>query len=634
MRFAYPAGLWALGAGLILLIILFLIRPPFQDYPVSTTYLWKLSEKFRKKRLPIRRAKKILLLLLQALCVAAAALLIAQPSLPMPGSGKDWIAVIDISGSMTAMEEGTSRLEKAKSEVLRRAASLERGSAVTLITAGASPEVLLLQGRDQAEVRRALDRVASDWSEAATDEALVLAGNAASNCQDAEITLYTDMDYLSASGLTVENVASGSRNAAIPSLTCSMESGYAHFSAELVYYDPQDGSQDDPQDDPLTRLTVALYVDGKLIGAKTVDVALGNTSVETTVLDWPVRDIRSFVSARMVLSVEDAIAQDNEAWCLAPPTKNVKVLLASDTPFYWEHALSALPEVDLTVTEAASASLTSGGYDLYIFDGSAPDPLPSDGSVWLSAVRSAPRDTGLRLNELVRGGSLASSKTMPAILCELTTGLSLRDVTVQRLVSTQETERFAAVLTAGGKPALLAAQEADGRWTMMLTFDVHNSNLPLTADFVILLRNMLRFCVPDMLTARVFTCGDTVEASVLPMATALYLQHPDGRMTSLSADGRTASFQLNQPGVWTLLASRGAWDDRYCDFVARFPGSESDTRRRVSPTALLVSRREAAVDETLLSETEENRSDTRMFLAALLLLFLVTEWVVYHHEQY
>ena len=84
MRFAYPAGLWALGAGLILLIILFLIRPPFQDYPVSTTYLWKLSEKFRKKRLPIRRAKKILLLLLQALCVAAAALLIAQPSLPMP----------------------------------------------------------------------------------------------------------------------------------------------------------------------------------------------------------------------------------------------------------------------------------------------------------------------------------------------------------------------------------------------------------------------------------------------------------------------------------------------------------------------------------------------------------------------
>ena len=50
MRFLNPAGLWLL-LGVPILIIIYLIKAHHEERQVSSTYIWKLSEKFMKKRL-------------------------------------------------------------------------------------------------------------------------------------------------------------------------------------------------------------------------------------------------------------------------------------------------------------------------------------------------------------------------------------------------------------------------------------------------------------------------------------------------------------------------------------------------------------------------------------------------------
>ena len=99
MSFVYPAGLWAL-LGLALLVAVCLVRRNSELTPVSSTYLWRLSDQRRKKNRHLRRLKRALYFLLHAFEIALAALLIAHPLITMPGSGVDVAVIMDASASM------------------------------------------------------------------------------------------------------------------------------------------------------------------------------------------------------------------------------------------------------------------------------------------------------------------------------------------------------------------------------------------------------------------------------------------------------------------------------------------------------------------------------------------------------
>ena len=63
MRFLYPLGLLGLIAVPILIII-YIIKNKYVEQVVSSTYLWTLSEKFLKRRNPIRMITGIISLIL------------------------------------------------------------------------------------------------------------------------------------------------------------------------------------------------------------------------------------------------------------------------------------------------------------------------------------------------------------------------------------------------------------------------------------------------------------------------------------------------------------------------------------------------------------------------------------------
>ena len=109
MTFLNPAGLWLL-LGIPLVILLYILKPPVKEKAVSSTFLWKLSEKFMKKKSPFRRFRRIFLLILQIVTVLTLSLIAAKPVF-LRKDCTDYILILDTSASMQmADDQGQTRL--------------------------------------------------------------------------------------------------------------------------------------------------------------------------------------------------------------------------------------------------------------------------------------------------------------------------------------------------------------------------------------------------------------------------------------------------------------------------------------------------------------------------------------------
>ena len=78
MIWLVPIGLLGL-IGVVALIVIYVIKPNYQNKLVSSTYVWRLSLKYRKRKLPINRLQNIIQFICQLLILTIAGLLLAQP---------------------------------------------------------------------------------------------------------------------------------------------------------------------------------------------------------------------------------------------------------------------------------------------------------------------------------------------------------------------------------------------------------------------------------------------------------------------------------------------------------------------------------------------------------------------------
>ena len=114
MNWLTPLGF--LGAlGIVALIIIYIIKPNFQNKLISSTFVWKLSLKYRKKKIPTSTLRNILIFICQVLILSAATFILAQPFIKS-NKGEETtesVIIIDASASMLSSTAGSTRLERA-----------------------------------------------------------------------------------------------------------------------------------------------------------------------------------------------------------------------------------------------------------------------------------------------------------------------------------------------------------------------------------------------------------------------------------------------------------------------------------------------------------------------------------------
>lgn len=619
MRLNHPSGWWAV-AGLAILIAVYLFRPKYEDHGVPSTYLWKLSEQFRRKQRTFQRFKKIILFFLQLLMVLLGILLVVQPLFAFQGSSVDYVAILDTSASMRLRDaQGKSRFEKAQEALLQDAKNLPFGSAMTVIPSG-NPEIALTERtRNYSELEIAVDRADCGWGDSDLSEAMNRVQAFLWEHPMAQVYLYTDLEYPANENMHVVSIpAAGEWNVALSGLKARKDaSGTVEWTHQAISY-----GQD-------AQITLGLYVDGKLKSAQKVLLRAD----EPQEIVWVEKGIFVLSNTRVFAQADDAFQQDNECWLVEEPARSNQVLLISEAPFYWEKILSVFSSLQVTVLSELPSSEALKGYDLYIFDRKAVSYIPEDGSVWIVNPMFMPSETNILLGRMSYGGSVTAARNVTPACQVLLENLFLQDVKLRRLMEVRLTGQLEPILMCGEVPALLAGRSNSGLQEIMIMFDLHDSNLPLLSDFVFLVKNMLDYSLPGMIDKWIVDVGEEIQLNILPMCQQAYLQSPDGSISTITHDGKQAVLKMDEPGLYTVIQKRADGSSKYVDFYLQVPIEESNPSFQQSETYVDLEVPELIIEEEKRQE-EENLFQPMPYLAGLLLLLMVIEWVVFNREQY
>ena len=182
-----PLGLLGL-LSIAALIIIYIIKPNYQQKFISTTFIWKLSLKYRRKRIPTSRLRNINLIICQIIILTIATLIMTWPSVVTVNtnaSENETIVILDASASMRTLDDkNVTRFERAVNEIETLVEKTEKNSGViSLIYADGDPDYSFerISGEQTEELKKALagyvegsDDVLCTYGTADIDKALEL----------------------------------------------------------------------------------------------------------------------------------------------------------------------------------------------------------------------------------------------------------------------------------------------------------------------------------------------------------------------------------------------------------------------------------------------------------------------------
>ena len=266
MRLLAPLGLIGL-LGVVALIIIYIIKPNYQQKFISSTFVWKLSLKYRKRKLPVSKLRNILIIICQILILTLAAFILSRPNsvFEIEPYKTEYILVIDSSASMRTKYEKTSRFDRAIDKAITDAYNIfSEDGIVTVIIADATPEYLTTQieedegiaGPDYVPEVDTFRQVNSSWAMMLEEELLRLKEEdgcsyassdvdaAMEMCQDliddnptAKVYLYTDTKYNVSDTVTIVPVNHEDEwNAGILSFEAIEDDYYYMFAVDVAYY--------------------------------------------------------------------------------------------------------------------------------------------------------------------------------------------------------------------------------------------------------------------------------------------------------------------------------------------------------------------------------------------------------------
>ncbi len=547
MQWLNPAGAWAF-LGLLPVIALYLLRRKAKRVPVPSLMLWRKTEERSEANKPIEKLKNQLLLWLQLLLVVLLSLALMRPA-SIGGSQGETALIFDLSASMRTETAGISRLDEAKADAYRLLDGLRDDDAVTVLAAGSALSQVVTRSTDHAAIRRAIESLEPQNGTADMEGALALALAMRRDLPSLGIVVYSDSYQPEHSGVRLQAVGERTENRALVSLRLSeRDSGTTAF-VQIENH----GSAVDAE--------MECYADGMLCDVRAVRLeADAKQSARFSVPSGARRVMIRFAQP-------DALAADDARYAVNQAGTERTALLVTEGNIFLERAL-ALRE-GLTVVKAIPGDAQSAdGYDLYVYDGWLPKTLPGYGAVL--AIAPSGEVAGIIPGAETEGaGSLrAGGGATAKALCE---NLLLSDVALRSYYPLTGGQ---AVLTTGGD-ALLSVSGQGGRRAAVLGFDLHDSNLPLKADFPLLIQNLLSYLLPDVSAAvEGASCGETVRPALDDRAVSADVLTPTGRELALSGG---ALGDTDEIGLYTLRERYADGTVRETAFALHPPAAESDT---------------------------------------------------------
>ena len=582
------------------IILMYLLKQKAVDMPVASLFLWKEMYRNVEANTPWEKLKKNWLLILQIITVIVLIIALASPYILSGSAGADHaVIIIDNSAGMNALyEDDKTRLEKAVEEAEDYIRSLKTGTGISIITSNSKATLILSNSDDKTQAIQELQSIEPGYVSGDCAAGIEMVKAMQTQWDSVETVCFTDTH------VSMEQIEGYIVDMYVPLNNASVDYvGHGMNNGKLVVL----AKVSNHGAEPITT-DVSLYGDDELLQIKSVTIDASASEViyfENVDFDGSALCVE--------ISGKDALKEDNICYDVLEENKVTKVLLMTEANLYLEKALLLVDGIEITKSNDISSfeDFMSQEYDLYIFDGMAPDVLPAEGNMIFMNVRCE------ELYETVSpmGGVMVSVEkhALTEYLDELSFGVS----SVYALNKPEWGETFLQV----GETCVGFVGKKETQTICVLGFDFHNSDLPLKMEFPILIYNIVNECTSSGLIGEtVINAGDSVTINGKLNVKLPVVTKPDGTERELS-DYRMNYTDTQQLGIYTV--EQHQQDARVVrTFAVNFPAAESVVTQ--APSAMVTEENEDAVKTTV-----GGMLNLRNLIILIALGLLGVEWVAY-----
>jgi len=534
--FTWPLALIGLISIPALLAIYFL-RNRYRTQPVSSIIFWRQTQRPKQGGRYINLPRTSILLLLELLILALLTLAAANPLISAPKAVKKYVVVLDNSFSMLAGAQSSPR-QRAVDKLVRLLNEAGEFRA-SFILAASAPTTLASEVSSVGQVRSAMEKWECTASGCRMGRSLAFARRIAG--KQGHILVITDHkpDNQLGSG-RIQWWAFGKSRANIAFINVSQQSSGKRIGFLLEVANLSDSAaqaeitiRSEKQENPLINRRIN-------IGADKTEYLRFSAAA-------------SSMPARATIQADDP-AMDNRIWLAGRKKPNVRVSLAIEDEVLSKALTKALAAVD-------SVTVVSSGAQMVFTDRQS----LSD-SAWNVRIASDPNISGFV-------GPFVTDYDHP-----VTEGLNLQGMV---WAGAKDSELPGVpVITAGNVPLLTDRTRPGFAHNLYLNLSARHSTLLRTANWPILVANIVEFRRGSLpgLEAGTFPLSSEVRFNLPQPGADVILIGPDASRRTINTAGNTAAITPQVSGLYELRTA----DKAYQFAVNRLAKNESDLRNTTS----------------------------------------------------
>ena len=599
------------------LILLYILKQNASEQQVSSVSLWREAFKNLQARKPWEKFKKSILFFLQLMILLLLIFLLASPYLKKGGKAQGHIIIgIDVSGSMKGLyDDEESRLMAAKARAKAYVEQSTGNNVFSVVSIGNTSQILLTVSKDTIKVKNTIAHLEATDAMADMSSGINLLRTLASRQEGCQVVLFTDSDVdiqdLPATVVDLSPVTKKAKsNVAVDYLNHTItEDGRADILAHITNYGSDAVSGE-----------LNLYMEDELLQVQEYTLEAGESKgiyFESLSQAKTAQAAKNKKVLRCEKNEPDAIAADDEAWDFLDAKEQKKVLLVTKQNVFLEKAVNTVPQVTLQKAGNIKQVDDATEYDLYIYDGVAPEQLPEKGNILFIAPSETVYADGKALFS-VEG----KSKNEWINTCDHKVTQYLKDYEfgVSKMMNITKPEWAESFFDARDFSAGFMG-EVKGRTVAVLAFDLHQTDFPLQTEFPVFMYQLIQNCLEgQLLSANLLTAGDDVSLLFGEEKEAV-ITSPNSEKTKLSASSSLYTGAVYE-GEYQVDVSDGKEKIKE-RFFASLPSSESQIKEKIQVTS------GAKEIEQVQAEKLTGQISLKIPLLFVIIFLLLLEWWVY-----
>lgn len=618
---------WAILLPLI--VLLYFLKLKRDKYVFPSTMLWQHILEDMRVNSPFQKLKSNLLLFFQLLLVLLLVVALARPYLAGENKGaRKIVLLLDNSASMKAIDEASTRMEKAKALALTLAQDLVEGDSMMVISFAENAIIAQPFTGLKSLLKERIQAIVPYDEESKIGDAFVLAQTMLQKVSAPLLYVITDgaiqdLDKILAS---YENKAlAQTKELVVPKF---MLVGTKAGNVAILGFDIR--SDKEGQHEAFVRLQnlgdkpakgyVELSQDEQVWeeGIQLVELGPGDG---TGLLFPKIPMTQGRIEAHWRLTAgEDFFPLDDKAYFSLVKPQKPQIALVTKGNFFLQKVLTAY-ESSIRVMDLKRYREEAGNFDVVVFDNCAPEKeLPRGSYLFIHALPSLP--------DLRREGTLQGREGRALqILDQNDFHPSMRFVDMRHLALSKALRISwpidALALLEAENEAVMACFSRAGRTYMVVAFDLLESDWPLRLSFPIFIANTIQWFLEkqSMVNLRV---GESFSLRIPPDTAAPTVLTPSGASYPLLSHPEEGFLFSKTQHAGFYRVSLGK--EKEFTFAANLFSQPESTIQGQSTISLK--------EKEIATQWEPITNEIWRLIALLAFFVLLAEWYLYHRRSF